>query len=532
MSSKYKRRFGAALPLMAVRSPFSVAGTRRTRTVSLRLLALCLLVAVGGFTLAACSGGGEATPRATNAPIDSPAARLSPPAQATPTAEERTPTASPESATPTTEAQQTTTTEVSLGSAVIRDNFARSDQLFVNLANLPPLEPGQVYAGWLAGYEGTLLQPIGAIPVDAEGKAQLTFDAPSRANLLADYDGFILTIEQEPIPESPSSPFLSWSQVSLNVMEYIRRLLVSSPDTPENVGLAIGLVEQVGEVVRQAQYARDSAQAGDLDGIKQRAEQIILLIEGPGGPNYRDLDGDGEILDPGDTFGLLEGEGQVGYVQAVAEAAKGASEAAFANEVTKLHSRHVQDAAANTGSWLIEVRDTALTIFEENDLSTASDRVQQMVVLAERALNGFDADNDESIEPIPGEGGAKIAYQHSQFMAEMPLVLQSIEMDSPPPAATPTSPQQSESATTITMSDFSYVPSTITVKVGTTVTFVNQDGVAHTATADGGEFDTGVLRANESADVTFSRAGTFRFHCQFHGGAGGQGMAGTIVVEP
>jgi plastocyanin len=82
------------------------------------------------------------------------------------------------------------------------------------------------------------------------------------------------------------------------------------------------------------------------------------------------------------------------------------------------------------------------------------------------------------------------------------------------------------------MVNFNFEPQNITVKVGTTVTFVNQDKAPHTVTADGQEFDTGTIEPNNSAQITFNKPGTFKFFCDFHGGPGGQGMSGTITVLP
>lgn len=520
-----------------------------TRRRSVWHYGLCLLIGMLSVWLAACSRTTEVPPTATTPPTAAvaPTATLPPsPTTAPPTeTPSATPTEAPTAtAEPTGEAQQTTGGPLRLGSAVIRDNFARGDQLFVNLQNLPPLEPGKVYAGWLLGYEGVLSLPVGQIPVDADGKAQLTFDAPGRENLLTNYDGFLLSIEPEEIPEIPRGQVVAWGQVSLNSMEHIRHLLVSYPETPGEVGLAVGLREQTGEVLRHTQYARDAARAEDLEGVKRHAEHVVLLIEGPNGPNYRDLDGDGQILDPGDSFGLLDAEGQLGYVRGVAEKARQAGEARFATELTKIHSQHVQDAAENTKDWLTRVRDIALTIFADDDLTSAGGKVQEMVALAERALNGFDANNNETIEPILGEAGAKIAYQHSQFLAEMPLVIEDYEVPlpavtvpdtptpTPSPSPTATPPPPEEKAATVTMSNFGFGPETITVKAGTTVTFVNQDEAPHTATGDGKEFDTGILKPGQSTEITFRQAGEFPYFCQFHGGPGGQGMAGTIVVEP
>ena len=64
----------------------------------------------------------------------------------------------------------------------------------------------------------------------------------------------------------------------------------------------------------------------------------------------------------------------------------------------------------------------------------------------------------------------------------------------------------------------------LTVKAGTTVTFMNEDGAPHTATGDG--WDTGRLNRGDSKDVTFDTAGTFAYVCAIH-----PSMKGTITVE-
>jgi hypothetical protein len=78
----------------------------------------------------------------------------------------------------------------------------------------------------------------------------------------------------------------------------------------------------------------------------------------------------------------------------------------------------------------------------------------------------------------------------------------------------------------VAISDFSFSPGTVTVAVGDTVTWTNSDAQDHTATADGGSFDTGTLGNGESGTVTFSTAGSFPYHCTIH-----PQMTGTVVVE-
>jgi plastocyanin len=85
-------------------------------------------------------------------------------------------------------------------------------------------------------------------------------------------------------------------------------------------------------------------------------------------------------------------------------------------------------------------------------------------------------------------------------------------------------------AASVSMVDDEFAPASITVAAGESVTFTNNGDRPHTATADDGAFDTGTVDPGSSATVAFETAGTYPFYCQFHGGPGGDGMAGTITV--
>jgi plastocyanin len=93
--------------------------------------------------------------------------------------------------------------------------------------------------------------------------------------------------------------------------------------------------------------------------------------------------------------------------------------------------------------------------------------------------------------------------------------------------ATPQPSKPASSASdTITIQDFKFGPATLTVKHGAKVTVANSDSTTHTATADGGAFDTGDLDPGASKTITLSKAGTYPYHCQIH-----SFMKGTIVVS-
>ncbi len=79
---------------------------------------------------------------------------------------------------------------------------------------------------------------------------------------------------------------------------------------------------------------------------------------------------------------------------------------------------------------------------------------------------------------------------------------------------------------TVNIKDFAFNPQSITVKVGATVTWENNDTVSHNIVADDKTFDTGMLKPGEKASYTFTKPGTYTYKCGIH-----PSMTGTIVVE-
>lgn len=74
----------------------------------------------------------------------------------------------------------------------------------------------------------------------------------------------------------------------------------------------------------------------------------------------------------------------------------------------------------------------------------------------------------------------------------------------------------STAGTTVDIKNFMFHPTPLTVRVGATITVTNQDGTTHTLTADDHSFDTGDLGAGASKQLTFTKAGTFSYHCSIH----------------
>jgi plastocyanin len=82
----------------------------------------------------------------------------------------------------------------------------------------------------------------------------------------------------------------------------------------------------------------------------------------------------------------------------------------------------------------------------------------------------------------------------------------------------------------VDMDDNFFSPATVTVDEGDMVTWTNVGSNIHNVTADNGSFSSGNKTPGGTYDHTFNDAGTFRYYCSIHGGTGGAGMSGRVVV--
>ena len=93
------------------------------------------------------------------------------------------------------------------------------------------------------------------------------------------------------------------------------------------------------------------------------------------------------------------------------------------------------------------------------------------------------------------------------------------------PTNTPTTAPTS-TGNSVTIANFAFSPTSLTVKVGTKVSWTNNDSVTHTVTADKGAFNSGPLTPGSTFSFTFTKAGTYSYHCNIH-----PSMMATIVVQ-
>jgi hypothetical protein len=94
----------------------------------------------------------------------------------------------------------------------------------------------------------------------------------------------------------------------------------------------------------------------------------------------------------------------------------------------------------------------------------------------------------------------------------------------PPPTSGPTSTVGIPGGASL-LTTTAYSPNPVTIAVGTTIIWTNNDNTAHTSTANNGAWN-GTVAPGGQFSFTFSSAGSFPYHCSLH-----PGMVGTVVVQ-
>ncbi len=529
--------------------------------------------------------GLSAIPTATPA-VQSPAAKSAP--SGTPVQNTPAPTGRPAAAA--------APAPLPSGSVGFTDIDGPNDALIVRLKNVPPIPPGTDMHGWLIDSNGQPFVKSGHLMVGPDGSADAEISAEHVGHsLIGHVNGFIITFERSDMSHNiPSDRLVFSGQLADDALMHLRHALVTTEETPNKIGQVLGLKAQVAALAEHVRLQSLAFEAKNLYEVKWHVEHIVNLVEGNQGEHYGDIVKDGALQNPGDGYGLLHNGSQWGYIAGLEHHAGLAGALPDATDAMKVHSQNVLQIIGNLEEWAEALDQRQLAILEAKTLAEMEPLVRQSQGLVQRIKSGFDANGNEKIEPVKGEGGTDSAYAETQMMAEIPLQPGSALLalnpawlgnaaavspvaativapaaaassaghgptaagtpcaDShgmpapsgstapaatpgPSPAPSPTTPPVAAAANpglvTVPVTDHSF-GSALNIRAGTTVVWINQGKVPHTITADSGEFASEVLQPGATFGFTFTKPGTYRYYCELHGGRGGVGMAGTVVVQP
>ncbi|MBL8063371.1 MAG: protein kinase, partial [Anaerolineales bacterium] len=303
------------------------------------------------------------------------------------------------------------------------------DQISIS-ATLPEPQAGTQYEAWLIENSGESHISLGILADNGTGQFTLTYFDPENRNLLEAYNSMEITSEANPDASPNSSGTVLYSsRVPQGALTHIRHLIVKFE---EGVGLTTGLVNTSALVQESASAMEDAYENGNSKTVRTSAEAIVNLIVGSQSKQYDDWDNNGNINDPGNGFGLLLNGNSPGYIGGTISHTEYSTDSSDATTEIKLHGGHVIVCAKNIEEWAIELQEIAIRIAQADSGENAEADIRLAVALANQIHDGLDIDGNESIDPIPGEGGALTAFAHAEYMSDM-LIMQG-EDQLPPPA--------------------------------------------------------------------------------------------------
>jgi serine/threonine-protein kinase len=311
-------------------------------------------------------------------------------------------------------------TATPVGLLRFQDGTAPADVVTISSATMPLPPEGSQYEAWLIEDDREGRISIGIIEFDQDNKGSLTFVDREGRNLLGIYSAMEITVEPDPDPNPNSSNNIAFSvKLPEGGRTHVRHLLFSFSATPDQIGFIRGLDADTNLLIKSAAQLLASFQSGDEEDILLQAENMLNIIVGSQSEDYKDWNGDGEIDDPGDGYGLLLNGDNLGYIQGSFTHADLAITSPDATENMLTHGEHVKICATNVSDWTAELRAQLIDILQN---PTGADReavIRQAVATANQIRTGVDLNGNESIQPIPGEGGALTAYEHAYYMADM-----------------------------------------------------------------------------------------------------------------
>jgi plastocyanin len=101
-----------------------------------------------------------------------------------------------------------------------------------------------------------------------------------------------------------------------------------------------------------------------------------------------------------------------------------------------------------------------------------------------------------------------------------------VEMPAKPSPGAGKEMPTSSSPNQVVVENFSFQPGTLTVKAGTTVTWVNHDDEPHTVNENNKTFKSGTLDTDGKFSYKFTSPGTYSYFCSLH-----PRMTGQIIVK-
>lgn len=158
-----------------------------------------------------------------------------------------------------------------------------------------------------------------------------------------------------------------WSLIVIGGFGIFYTLYLAPVPTTGSIPAA-QLMQAAKDLQMHAGEMQSALQRGSLSTARRHAEHLINLVEGKGGPDYGDADGDGTVEDPGNGTGAL-----VFLDNALAASTQPASNRAQASQM-----------AGQIRSDMLKVIEDAKAVIAGDDLPSVANQINEAVTLMEQ----------------------------------------------------------------------------------------------------------------------------------------------------
>ena len=189
---------------------------------------------------------------------------------------------------------------LSSGRLYVNNNQGISDEVLVDLHNIPVPAPGKSYYGWLLGdanQSDVSWVPLGELRVNQGSVYSLYPGDSAHTNLLNDMSRFVLTeADASTAPTSPLIDLSTWRYYGeiyqvpsvkdpnhFSLLDHLRHLLVQAPELKAlglPGGLSIWLVRNVEEIAKWALSAKERWEIKDIPFMRQQLVNILYYLDG------------------------------------------------------------------------------------------------------------------------------------------------------------------------------------------------------------------------------------------------------------
>ncbi|MGH2627736.1 MAG: anti-sigma factor domain-containing protein, partial [Anaerolineales bacterium] len=232
---------------------------------------------------------------------------------------------------------------------------------------------GFTYEVWLIGPD---IEPLSLGRIDpAVTELAVQQIEPSSKNLLGSYEGFAITLEPEPDTSPAMSDRLAYlARVTDEVHDWIVLVEDEWRGAPLSSSVTSGLQGQVVPYNSHVELSVASINEGQLGSGRTHAEHVINILEGEGGGQFGDWNGNGRSENPGDPVGLIP------YLNVYRELLLGVARSPDVSPENQALAQRVADEVGNLLITAEDALDIALRIANADQVEEATPLASQLNV--------------------------------------------------------------------------------------------------------------------------------------------------------